>query len=107
MGTPEEGEQFFADRWPEARAVSDPDKLLYRAFGLARGSVGQLLGPGVWRAGWRAFRAGHGVGRPVGDPLMMSGWFLVRDGRVVWSDLHEHAGAERPYAELLAAAASN
>lgn len=95
-----EGEEFFAKRWPEARAVSDPHKDLYRAFGLARGSVGQLFGPSVWLSGFKALFKGHGGGRPQGDPLMMSGWFLVTGGAVVWSDVHEHAGSERPWTEF-------
>ena len=103
LATPGEGEAFFAERWPEARAVSDPDKDLYRGFGLARGSVGQLVGPGVWLSGLKALLKGHGGGRPQGDPLMMSGWFLLEGDRVLWSDVHEHAGAERPWEALGAA----
>ena len=34
---------------------------------------------------------------------MMSSWFLVEDGAVVWRDLHEHAGSERRWEELDAA----
>lgn len=105
MGSPEEGERFFAERWPEARAVSDDDKRLYRTFGLARGSLGQLFGLTVFAAGLRSIR--WGVGRPVGDPLMMSGWFLVdRSGAISWSHRHEHAGAERRWGELAAAGAA-
>ncbi len=100
LASPEEGESFLAERWPEARAVSDPDKVLYQGFGLTRGRLTQLFGPSVWMAGFRALREGHGGGRPQGDPLMMSSWFLVRDGAVVWRDLHEHAGSERRWDEL-------
>lgn len=104
VGTPEEGERFFTERWPEARAVSDPEKLLYADFGLRRGSFAQLFGPRVLAAGLRALR--HGIGKPTGDPLMMSGWFLVeRDGTLVWSHRHEHAGAERRWSELALARA--
>lgn len=100
MGSPEEGERFFAERWPEARAVSDEAKTLYAAFGLARGTLGQLLGPRAFAAGVKAFFGGHGIGRPVGDPLMMSGWFVVRDGGVVWEHVHEHAGDGARFEEL-------
>jgi len=99
-GTPDEGRSFFATRWPEARAVSDPAGSLYAAFGLGRGGVRQLLGPRVLWAGLKAALRGHGVGRPVGDPRRMSGWFLVADGAVAWSHAHEHAGAPRRWAEL-------
>ena len=107
MGTPEEGEQFLAERWPEARAVSDEGKQLYAAFGLSRGSLRQVLGLNVMKAGLRSLLSGHGVGRPVGDPMQMSGWFLVRPnpsgGEVVWSDVHSNSGVERDFPGLLAA----
>ena len=106
LGRPEEGEEFFALRWPEARAVSDPDRELYAAFGLARGSAGQLFGPGVIWQGVKAALRGHGVGKPVGDPRQMSGWFLIDEGEVVWSHVHEDAGAERRYDELESAVAA-
>jgi hypothetical protein len=101
LGSPDDGETFFGERWPEARAVSDESKELYAELGLGRGSVGQLFSPRVVLAGLRARR--HGVGRPVGDPMMMSGWFLIDRGRVVWSHVHAHAGEERRYDELLSA----
>ena len=101
-GSPEEGERFFAERWPEARAVSDPSKELYRGFDLRRGRLTQLLGLRSILAGLRALR--FGVGRPEGDPRMLSGWFLVEaDGRVVWSQRHDFAGEEPRVEELLEA----
>ena len=100
MGSPEEGERFFAERWPEARAVSDESRGLYAAFSLKRGTAGQLFGARVWMAGLKAALLGHGVGAPVGDPLMLSGWFLVEHGEVLWGHRHEHAGAERRWDAL-------
>lgn len=90
--TSEEAEPHFAARWPDAAAVADPEQDLYRAFGLGRGSALQLLGPRVWLSGLRALGGLHGVGRPTGDPLVMPGAFLVRDGAVTWSHVSEHAG---------------
>ena len=101
LGTPVEGDAFLGERWPEARAVSNAGQELYRAFGLGRGRLTQLFGPRVLLAGLKARR--FGVGKPVGDPLIMSGWFLVDDGRVTWSHIHEHAGVERRYDELAVA----
>ena len=103
LGSPGEGERFLTARWKEARAVSDPEGRLYRAFGLGRGRFGQLFGPAVLLAGISHLR--HGIGLPVGDPLVMSGWFLVAaDGRIIWADQHAHAGSEHPWPALLAAA---
>ena len=61
--------------------VSDPDRWLYRAFGLERGRAGQMLGAAVWRRGWRAWRD-HGVGWPVTDVRQMPGVFLVEGGTI-------------------------
>lgn len=76
--------------------ISDPEKRLYKAFGLARGSMRQLFGIGVWVRGVRAaILDGHGAGKPDGDPRQMPGTFLVYRRRVVRSYVHENA-ADRP-----------
>jgi hypothetical protein len=98
LGTPAQGDAFLGKRWPEARAVSDPDQALYSAFDLGRGRIGQVFGPRVLWAGFKARR--FGVGKPVGDPLVMSGWFLLDDGRVTWRHVHAHAGEARRFDEL-------
>jgi hypothetical protein len=101
--SPEQGERFFAERWPEARAVSDPTKRLFAAFDLRRGSFTQLFGLRSFAAAARAFR--FGVGKPAGDTLMLSGWFLLeRDGTLVWSQPHDYAGEEPDVEGLLEAA---
>jgi peroxiredoxin len=76
--------------------VSDPNRALYRAFGLGRGSAMQLFGPGVWlRAFVAAVINGHGTGSAVGDVFQMPGVFLVYHGHVVRSFIH-HSVADRP-----------
>lgn len=97
LGSIDEGRRFFEERWPEVGAISDPDRSLYAAFGLQRGSVLQLLGPSVWKAGLEAFRRGHRAGRPIGDPFMMSGAFLIEGGRVLAELRHAHPGADREW----------
>jgi hypothetical protein len=106
LGSPEEGDEFLTARWPEARAVSDPDEVLYEGFGLQRGSTGQLLGPRVLWAGLKSTLSGHGFALPAQNPVRMSGWFLVHGGRVMWSHLHEHSGAPRRFEELEATTAA-
>ncbi len=76
--------------------VSDPNQNLYRAFGLARGRLGQLFGPKAWI---RGFEAGilrrHGIGLLQGDGFQMPGVFLVFHGEVITSYRHVSA-ADRP-----------
>lgn len=92
QGSVDQGCGFFERLWPEARAVSDPERELYDAFGLGRGSLRQMFGPSVWRRGLEAFVKGHRIGLPVGDPWVMPGMVLVRDGRVTWRHTFTHAG---------------
>lgn len=76
--------------------VSDPNRALYRAFGLGRGRFTQLFGPGVWvRAFVAAVINGHGTGPAAGDVFQMPGVFLVYHGHVVRSFIH-HSVADRP-----------
>lgn len=92
QGTPSEGEAFFADLWPDARAVADAEQQLYRLFGLARGSAAQMFGARVWACGVRAALKGHFIGKPVGDPWMMPGVFVVHGEQVLWQHDFVHAG---------------
>ena len=82
---------------------SDPEQKLYRAFGLARGSWWQVLGPKViWRGFVAAIVRRHGFGRPQADVRQMPGAFLLREGAIVRAFRHE-SSADRPdYCELAA-----
>lgn len=105
MGSPEEGEKFFARFDPEARTIADPDKVFFQSFGLSRGSLWSLLGPSVWASAASSTLKGNTIGKPVGDPLMMPGLFLVADGRVEWRQKFANVG-EDPDLETLEARAS-
>ncbi|MGE4093601.1 MAG: AhpC/TSA family protein [Candidatus Binatia bacterium] len=100
QGSRDDGAAFFGQFWPEARAVADPERQLYRAFGIERGGVRQLFGPEVWTSGLRAARKGNSLGMPVGDPLMMPGVFLVRGETILWSHAFRHAGDQPDFAHL-------
>ena len=105
MGSPREGRAFMQRYWPAARAVSDPEKRFYTAFGVERGSLLQMFGPAVWRAKRRAEGKGHENGERVGDIWMLPGLFLVRDARVVWTHEARHAGDHPDFAGIPARAA--
>jgi hypothetical protein len=105
QGTVQEGQDFFGWISPEARAISDPSRRLYQGFGLERGGALQMFGPEVWSCGMRASRKGHGVGRPVGDPWQMPGFFLVRGDQVLWEHRSRHAGDHPDWSRLSALAA--
>jgi hypothetical protein len=100
QATPEEGASVFDQYWPEARAVSDPDRVFYAGFGLARGSLGQMLRPSLWLRGLAASRKGYAQGRTQGDPRQMPGLFVVRQGEIVHRHRFRHAGDHPDFAAL-------
>lgn len=75
--------------------VADPDRLLYRALELQRGTFLQLFGPRVWVSGLLVAAKGHGIGKLDGDGFQMPGGFIVHRGRVVRAYRHKTA-ADRP-----------
>lgn len=107
QASPESGERFFGRYWPGAPAISDPDKHLYHAAGLDRGSILQLLGPRVWVRGVQAILKGHSPGlRRDGDPWIMPGLLLVDPAaegaaKVRWSHRFRHI-ADSPAFDQLA-----
>lgn len=103
MSSEETAARFFARYGLEnVQRISDPERALYRAFGLPRGSFGDLFGPKVWVRGFQAGILGrHGVGLLDGDGFQMPGAFLLYFGEVLRSYRHQSA-ADRPnYIQLV------
>jgi peroxiredoxin len=81
--------------------ICDPDQRLYRAFGLKRGKLKQLLGPvAIWRGVKTALGDGHGIGYPRADPAQMPGVFLIEECNVV-GRFRFRTVADRPEFERL------
>jgi hypothetical protein len=80
----------------DVERICDPDRGLYQAFGVRRGSVLEVLGPKVW---WRAMLGGvlarHGIGWPRTDPAQMPAIFLISGSTIVRRFRHRSA-ADRP-----------
>ncbi len=106
LGSADATRDFFADFDPDARAIADPDKVLYAAFGLQRGTAGQLMSTSVFSAGLRAVLKGNGIGMPVGDVRQLSGEFLVRAGRIEWAHRAADVGDHPSFDEIARAFAS-
>jgi len=81
-------------------SVSDPDRRLYRALELPRGSLAQLFGPRVWVRGLVATLKGHLVGTLAGDGFQMPGTVVIRKGRVVARHSHADAADRADFAGL-------
>ena len=86
--------------------LADEDRTSYKAAGLKRGGVSQLLGPRSVLAGAKhAARSGVMQGRPVGDVAQLGGAAIVAPGgEVVHAQVQQHAGDTVEPQALLAAA---
>jgi hypothetical protein len=58
------------------RCLADPDCEAYRAFGLERGSVAQVMGPEVMVKTMRSLFRGN-FGLPGGDVFQLGGTFVI------------------------------
>jgi peroxiredoxin len=63
--------------------VSDPGSVLYREFGLRRGSFMELFGLRAIVRALHSFAAGHEMGALAGDGFQMSGAFYLKKGQGV------------------------
>jgi hypothetical protein len=76
--------------------ICDEEQVLYHAFGLKRGTLGQLFGPrAIWRGLLAALIGGHGFGLPRADARQLPGVFLLRECSVTGRFRHRSV-ADRP-----------
>ena len=85
----------------DASWIADPDRILYQALDLRRGSFLQLFGPVVFFRGIVAALKGHGIGPLGGDGFQMPGAFVLHEGRVIREFRHARA-SDRPDLNSLA-----
>jgi hypothetical protein len=74
--------------------LADAERASYRAAGLKRGNLAQLIGPRSVVSGLKhGARSGVIQGRVIGDAAQLGGEMIVlADGTVAWSHVQEHAG---------------
>ncbi len=83
--------------------ISDPDCILYKQFGLVKGSLQQLLGFNVWLRGIEAgIKNKHGLGKFIGDAFQMPGVFVIRNGTIRERYIHKQS-SDRPDYQKMAA----
>jgi len=86
MGTPAESKAFATKYDVPYPIVSDPGKILYRAFGLKRMAPWEFLAPEVVLKGISAMARGHLMGLPQGDVRQLPGLFVISTaGKIVFS----------------------
>jgi hypothetical protein len=97
MGKPKEAAEFCRRERLPFRCLSDPSRALYRAYGLRRGSVSEIMGPGPVMAGLRAAAKGYFPSAPVQDVYQLGGLFLIdAEGVVRYAHYPRHAGDNPP-----------
>ena len=101
MGSDEEARAFFGRyELDDVARIADPQRTLYRAFELRRGTFTQLFGLRVTLRGILAGVRGHGVGSPNADAFQLTGAFVVVSGRIVAGRPHRNAADRPDYAGL-------
>lgn len=81
--------------------IADPEKRLFKAFGLKEASTGALLSAKMVFRGVAAMAKGHGMGVPQGDVRQLPGVFIIStDGRILFSH-HASGPADYPRSETL------
>ena len=102
MSSPLQAAQFAIHyHLEDVHMISDPDCELYEAFGLFRGTVGQLFGPKVWvRAVWAGIIKGHGIGMLDGDGFRMPGAFVLKDQQIVAAHVTQSAADQIDFRAL-------
>ncbi len=84
------------------KQISDPELLLFKYFNLKRGKPQQLFGLKMWA---RFFRLGIiqklGLGFPANEnPYQMPGVFLINNGKIIKSFIHDSVADTPDYLEL-------
>jgi alkyl-hydroperoxide reductase/thiol specific antioxidant family protein len=103
MSAPAEADRWFArSGLPDVVRISDPERTLYRQFGLEEASLRQLSHPRVWLPWFRtAILNRHGVGAPGPNWRQLTGAFVVRSGQIVAAQRHRNFAARPDYIELV------
>jgi alkyl hydroperoxide reductase subunit AhpC len=104
MGTPSQSAEFAAKFNIPFSIVADPDKKLYRKFGLKQMSALGFLSPSLALKGVAAIAGGHGLGMPQGNVRQLSGVFIINTaGHIVFSHFASNP-ADHPDAKTIIAA---
>lgn len=90
--------QFFSKfGMNDVEQISDPDCIFYQQFGLAKGKLTQLFGLKTWVRGFQIQKkiSHHMSAKQIGDGFQMPGVFVLFEGKIVDSYIHNSA-SDRP-----------
>jgi hypothetical protein len=105
MSPDEEAKPWFESHGVgDVLRISDPDKALYREFGLTQASLAELMHPRVWGPWFRtAIVEGKGVGAAGPNWRQLTGVFLVHRDRILGSIRHRNSAARPDYVAFVRA----
>ena len=101
MSTPDEADRWFDHyRVPDIVRVSDPDKRLYRAFGLEQATLRELAHPRVWWP-WLRTAVVRGFGASGPNWRQLTGVFVIHRGHILAAIRHRNSAARPDYVALV------
>lgn len=84
--------------------LSDPDRSLYRRFGLGRGAFRQIWNPGTLKLYVRLVRQGRRLRRPTQDTRQLGGDFVLDPSGRLTAAFRPASPDDRPSVDALIAA---
>jgi len=88
-------------------SISDPGCKVYSDFGLVKGSFGQLFGLTVMIRGIQANMNGNAFSlKQIGDGFQMPGIFLINEGTIEESFIHNRVSDKPDYENLISCCAA-
>lgn len=104
MATHEVANKYFKEfELTNIPHISDPDKRLYRSFGVLRGSFSQLYGLTTWIRGYSTVKKGiKSEYNPsvLGDATQMPGLFLIIDSQIKERYIYSSAASRPDYLKM-------
>lgn len=86
MESAEEAAVFKAENRSPHHFISDPERKLYEAYGVKRGSTRQLFSLRTIGQGIKATLSGSFQGKPTSDPMQLGATIILdQTGTVAWS----------------------
>ena len=105
MADDETAQEYFSKFHLEGVTyVCDPDQRYYAAFGLYRGTFSQLYGLRTWIRGYKLkTQKGYNLelAKKLGDSTQMPGVFVIQNGQIMESFIHQYAADRPDYDQLV------
>lgn len=103
MGDDEAGDEYFSKYdLGNFYSIADPDCKVYSDFGLVKGNFGQIFGLTVMIRGIQANMNGNSFSlKQIGDGFQMPGIFLIHQGVIEESFIHNRVSDKPDYESLI------